>query len=141
MFKKLSIIIAIAIAVLADMKILISAIYRYRPIRKRELSALYRYRPIWNKAYRSTADFIKLIFIFWISGRAADDDDAQRYVCLKWRLPILMLSLSLSNHNGFRAGFLSRKKLILINYILLKPFWVCIFIMEICDAAVLCLER
>ena len=54
MFKKLPIIIAISVSasVSADMKILISAFYRYRPIRKRELSALYRYRPIWKKAYR-----------------------------------------------------------------------------------------
>ena len=41
MFKKLPIIIAISVSasVSADMKILISAIYRYRPIRKRELWA------------------------------------------------------------------------------------------------------
>ena len=57
--KKLPIIIAVSVSasVSADMKIFISAFYRYRPIRKRELSALYRYRPIWKKAYRSTADF------------------------------------------------------------------------------------
>ena len=42
--------------------------------------------------------------------------------------------LSLSHHNGFRAEFLSRKKPILINYIL-QAFWVCIFIMEICVPA------
>ena len=58
--KKLPIIIAISVSasVSADMKIFISAFYRYRPIRKRELSALYRYRPIWKKAYRSTAAII-----------------------------------------------------------------------------------
>ena len=43
------------LSVSADMKIFISAFYRYWPIRKRELSALYRYQPTWKKAYWSTA--------------------------------------------------------------------------------------
>ena len=63
--KKLPIIIAISVSasVSADMKIFISAFYRYRPIRKRELSALYWYQPIWKKAYRSTAELLWKIVV------------------------------------------------------------------------------